>query len=85
MEAKNLKLKNQMKDKERVINDLMNLNVELQNKVIEEYPKLIQINEEIQTKVLSNFNELMCKSSRWTKMLSSMYIRSIFSIYFSSN
>lgn len=64
MEAKNLKLKNQMKDKERVINDLMNLNVKLQSKVIEEYLKLIQINEEIQTKVLSNFNELMYKSSR---------------------
>lgn len=56
-----MKLKNQIKDKERIINDLMSLNMELQNKVIEKYPKLHQINEEIGTKVLSNFNELMCK------------------------
>lgn len=61
LETKYLKLKNQMKDKEKIINDLMNLNMELQSKVIEEYPKLHQINEEIQIKVLSNFNELMRK------------------------
>lgn len=47
-----MKLKNQIKDKERIINDLMSLNMELQNKVIEEYPKLHQINEEIGTKGL---------------------------------
>lgn len=61
LETKYLKLKNQMKDKEKIINDLMNLIMELQSKVIEEYPKLHQINEEIQIKVLSNFNELMRK------------------------
>lgn len=61
LETKYLKLKNQMKDKEKIINDLINLNMELQSKVIEEYPKLHQINEEIQIKVLSNFNELMRK------------------------
>lgn len=61
LETKYLKLKNQMKDKERIINDLMNFNMELQSKVIDEYPKLYQINEEIQIKVLSNFNELMRK------------------------
>lgn len=56
-----MKLKNQIKDKERIINDLMSLNMELQNKVIEEYPKPHQINEEIGIKVLSNFDELMRK------------------------
>lgn len=56
-----MKLKNQIKDKERIISDLMSLNMELQNKVIEEYPKLHQINEEIGIKILSNFDEFMRK------------------------
>lgn len=55
------KLKSEITDKDKLINDLMKLNMELQGKVIEEYPKLHQINEEIQTKVLNNFNELTCK------------------------
>ncbi|XP_067213074.1 putative leucine-rich repeat-containing protein DDB_G0290503 [Linepithema humile] len=67
LETKYLKLKNQMKDKERIINDLMNFNMELQSKVIDEYPKLYQINEEIQIKVLSNFNELMHLMSEYFK------------------
>lgn len=59
LERKNLKLKEGLKNKEEVINDLMVLNMQLQNKVIAEYPNVHQKNEEIQTKVLSNFDELM--------------------------
>lgn len=59
LERKNLKLKEGLKNKEEVINDLMVLNMQLQNKVIAEYLNVHQKNEEIQTKVLSNFDELI--------------------------
>lgn len=60
---KNTKLKNEIKDKEQIVNDLMNLNIELQNKVIQESTKVYEISRKVQTKVLNNFNELMCKYS----------------------
>ncbi|XP_071572486.1 uncharacterized protein [Temnothorax nylanderi] len=63
----NLKLKDGIKNKEQVINDLMHLNMQLQKKVISEYPKIHEKNEEIQTKVLSNFDELMHTVSEYLK------------------
>ncbi|XP_024880834.1 uncharacterized protein LOC112460408 isoform X2 [Temnothorax curvispinosus] len=67
LQRQNLKLKNGIKNKEQVINDLMNLNMQLQKKVISEYPKVHEKNEEIQIKVLSNFDELMRMVSEYFK------------------
>ncbi|XP_066596568.1 putative leucine-rich repeat-containing protein DDB_G0290503 [Prorops nasuta] len=59
--SENISLKRHMNKKDLMTQELSNINIQLQNKIIDEYPKINELNQNIQTTVLSNFDQLMYK------------------------